>query len=155
MDTENEKQLLKIARMGAENIASDIPDKIDPASVSATATIPFRALVIRTIMRARIAELALVACDLFDEGRKVSAFILVRSVLESVAIINAINQRMERALDDAMVGDSGEYLNRLGWGSKNDLTSDEAINILTLIAKLDKRYKGNYVQIQYDDLSEV
>ena len=155
LDKLTDDQLLEIARIGSENIASDVPEKIDPASVSTRATIPFRALVIRTVMRARLAELTTVASNLFDRDTRVSAFILTRAALESVAIINAINKRMLRAIEENEVGDSGEIFERLGWGSKNDLTPADAINILTQITKLDKQYPEMHVQIQYDDLSEV
>ncbi len=155
LDILYDDRLLEIALMGAENISSDVPDKIDPASVSTRATIPFRALVIRTVMRARLAELTITACDLFSRNVRVSAFILTRSALESVAIINAINSRMRKAINEGNVGDSGQYFDRLGWGSRNDSTPVDAINILTLIAKLDSKYPKMHVQEQYDDLSEV
>ena len=155
LDSLTDDQLLELAKTGAKNIASDIPDKIDPASVSTRATIPFRALVIRTVMRARLAELTTAACDLFSRDARVSAFILTRSFLESVAIVYAINDRMLRAIDEGKVGDSGKIFERLGWGSRSDLTPAEAINTLTLISKLDRKYPEMQVQEQFDNLSEV
>lgn len=149
------EQLLELARVGAENIASDIPDKVDPASVSISTPIPFRALLIRTVMRARMAEITQVAYDLFANDKRVSGFIMARVAIENVALINGINDRMLRALNEKKVGDSGDYLNQLGWGSRTNITPDHAINILTLISKLHTKYDKFHVQDQYDDLSEI
>ncbi len=106
-------------------------------------------------MRARMAEIAQVAYELFSDDKRVSGFIMARVTLENVALINAVNDRMLRALKEGEVGDSGDYLNQLGWGSRNDFTPANAINIITLIGKLNTRYEEFHVQNQYDDLSEV
>lgn len=113
----------------------------------------YRCLVLRELVYWRFADLLAQAAHLLHARHILGARILIRSAIETLAILIYLNQRTAAVLDGtANFFDFEEMTVRLMLGSRNKTTSFESINILTVLEKCEKRYPG-IVEI-YGELSE-
>lgn len=114
----------------------------------------YRSIVLRELVCWRFTDLLAQTAYLIRGQRILGARILIRSAIETIAILIYLNQRTEIVLngDSTSFFDFATMTSRLMLGSRNATTRHEAINILSVLEKCEKRYPG-IVKV-YGDLSE-
>jgi hypothetical protein len=85
-------------------LSNSLSPAVDPATVSKTAKIPFKALLLRELLAYRLAELSTSACELFRDGRTIAATILTRAALEAVAWLFVLDKRVGKCLAKKALG---------------------------------------------------
>jgi hypothetical protein len=113
----------------------------------------YRSIVLRELVCWRFTDLLAQAAHLIRSQHILGARILIRSAIETLAILIYLNQRTEAVLNGTMsFFDFASMTSRLMLGSRNATTRHEAINILSVLEKCEKRYPG--IAKVYGDLSE-
>lgn len=113
----------------------------------------YRSIVLRELVCWRFTDLLAQAAHLIRSQHILGARILIRSAIETLAILIYLNQRTKAVLKGtASFFDFADMTSRLMLGSRNATTRHEAINILSVLEKCEKRYPG-IVKV-YGDLSE-
>jgi hypothetical protein len=114
--------------------------------------LPMKVLSLREALLFRIADLSEAALSL-EPGHGMGAAILARSVMETTAVLFALQEMVLRVATTGQLGDFDKTtVMRMLFGSRNKKTPVEAINVLTQIDRMDKTFKG--LRSWYDDLSE-
>lgn len=103
----------------------------------------YRSCVLRESVSWRTHDLLVQAQTLFSRGHVLGSRILLRSALESLAILVYLNGM----IDQMLKGDLGFHefsakTSRLLLGSRNETTKHTSINIVTVIEQCDKKYPG-------------
>lgn len=114
---------------------------------------PFRSLMLRESVAWRAHDLLAQAHALHKAGHTLGSRILIRSAVETIALLIYLNQLTK----DVVAGSENFHLfsektSRLLLGSKDKSTKHESINILTVLKRADQKYPG--VMDMYANLSE-
>ncbi len=113
----------------------------------------YRSIVLRELVLWRFTDLIAQAAHLIRAQHILGARILIRSAIETLAILIYLNQRSSAVVSGtASFFDFAEMTSRLMLGSRNQTTRLEAINILSVLEKCEKQYPG-IVKV-YGELSE-
>ncbi len=120
----------------------------DPKSFT---KLPMKVLSLREALLFRIADLSEAALSLEPE-HGMGAAILARSVMETTAVLFALQEMVLRVATTGQLGDFDKTVMRMLFGSRNKKTPVEAINVQTQIDRMDKTFKG--LRSWYDNLSE-
>jgi hypothetical protein len=114
---------------------------------------PMRSWMLREALLWRQHDLMSQSYSLYQQGHMLGARILLRSGLETLAILIYLNQLTGQVLDGKLSFHAwGEKTTILLLGSRNNETMPLTINILTILEKCDGRYPG--LKKLYDSLSE-
>lgn len=90
---------------------------------------------------------------MFAQNHVLGSRILLRSALESVAILIYLNQMTKCVLDGTLdFYTFSDKTSQLLLGSRNKTTKHDSISIVTVLTQSDKRYKG--ILDVYEDLCE-
>jgi hypothetical protein len=149
---ESNAALLDEAKQRVALLTANLPTIVDPASISYSAKTPFKALCFREALIWRMEEFALVSCELYAASRVASAMKMTRGCQENTAAAWYLNELVQGAIDRGDVNGLDERLMRLLLGSKNGVSAVSAVNVLTLVDRVDKKVPG--FRKSYDDLSE-
>lgn len=144
--------MLNEAKELAQLIESSLPEKIEIAALSLNSKLPFKALSLRELLIHRVANLATPAVELFEHQREVSAILLTRGVIETVAIMFALHRALTTFLDNHDVPTFDHFLMQSLMGSRLPDASHQAKNIVTLIQHVEKTIPG--FESVYNSLSE-
>jgi len=114
---------------------------------------PFRSLMLRESVAWRAHDLLFQAHTLHNAGHILGSRILIRSAVETIALLIYLNQLTKSVL----AGTENFHLfsqktSKLLLGSKDKSTKHESINILTVLKKADEKYPG--LMDMYANLSE-
>ncbi len=113
----------------------------------------YRSIVLRELVLWRFTDLLAQAAHLIRDKHILGARILIRSAIETLAILIYLNQKTAAVLDGkASFFDFANMTSRLMLGSRNQTTRVEAINILSVLEKCDKQYPG--IAKVYGEFSE-
>jgi hypothetical protein len=113
----------------------------------------YRSLVVREALMWRMHDLGLQTVSLTKQQHYLGARILLRSALETLAILIYLNQKTEDVVDGNLeFFDFEEVTMQLLMGSRNEATSKHSVNILTALQRADKVHDG-LVQM-HESLSE-
>ena len=130
----------------------NLPNRVDPASLTWDSKIPWKAVNLREALLYRITELGESAIDLYEkQDRIISAHLITRAVHETTALFYSFYLKLKKVTDDQFLTDFDEFLNKLLFGWKND-KDFPALNILNAVDKLDNLIEG--FRHNYDRLSE-
>lgn len=88
----------------------------------------------------------------YNNDSTVSFALLVRAILETSALMFTLDKDIARAIEIGNTNELEDRLHKTTIGSRNDSTPETAVNALTCLGKLDKKYSG--IRKYYDDLSE-
>ncbi|MDC7677164.1 hypothetical protein [Asticcacaulis machinosus] len=133
-------------------LSQSLPNMVDVGALGVISKAPYKLLIIRESLIWRTEELARSAIVLWKTDNNVAAALLVRGVMESVALQHKLYSILKGR--EALTSDSlDDVLMRLLMGYKNDKAFPEAINIKTLVEKLAKKIPS-FSEI-YDVLSEI
>jgi len=147
-----EKKELAKSKQLSRRLSSNLPKKIEAASLSHYSKLPFKAFSLREALIHRIAELSEVAVELFESEKSVSAIIMTRAVYETTSVLYWLYKSLEKVCTKKDLGNIDEFFMKSLFGSKNGEGSLESYNILTAIDHTDKDFKG--YRNAYDSLSE-
>ena len=145
-------ELLAEARQRQQLITDNLPEGVDPRSLTLSSKTPNVAMCFREAQLCRAEEFARAACDMFERGDCVVGIANTRAVFESVAAIHFLNEKIKRQIEEGLEQDIHEQLVRLLTGFKNEATFPAAVNVLTTIDTLDRKVPG--FRHEYDRLSE-
>lgn len=113
----------------------------------------YRVWMLRELAFWREHDLMVQSYALHQHGYGLGARILLRSGFETLATLIYVNLLMQQVLDGKLnFHVFGEKTSLLLLGSRNNDKMPDAINILTILAKCDKRYPG--LMKTYENLSE-
>jgi hypothetical protein len=113
----------------------------------------FRVWMVRELAFWREHDLMVQSYALHQQGHGLGARILLRSGFETLATLTYLNLLMQQVFDDKLnFHVFGEKTALLLLGSRNNEAMPDAINILTVLGKCDKRYPG--LMKIYEGLSE-
>jgi hypothetical protein len=114
---------------------------------------PFRSWELRELVYWRTHDLLVQSYELHKLNHGLGARILLRSALETIALLIYLNQRMKKVLEGALDYHSFSLnTEKLVLGSRDGSTPIDTIGILTIIDNADKQYVG--IRKIYDTLSE-
>ncbi len=112
-----------------------------------------RCIILRELVAWRFTDLLKQAVVLQKAQHILGARILLRSAMETLALLVYSNQRMETIMHTGEgFLEFSETTTKLILGSRNKSTNYKAINILTILDKFDENYQG--VKGMYEALSE-
>lgn len=143
---------LTTARSHLAEMEPYLPSKISAGEIGVWSKAPYKALVVRGGLLWRSHELGADAIEAFSDGRLATAIILTRAVIENVALHWRLADLIERR-QEGHPNEVSETLTRMLVGWKNDAEFPEALNVLTMIGRLNKVIPG--LRDAYDQLSEV
>lgn len=104
---------------------------------------PFRSLVLREALLWRMHDLGQQILILSQQQHLLGARILLRSAIETLATLIYLNQKTNAVTARELSFFAFDELTKqLLMGSRNDATSQAAINILTVLTKADKKHPG-------------
>jgi hypothetical protein len=102
-----------------------------------------RSLVLREAIGWRTHDLLTQALALFKLNHVLGCRILVRSAIESIALLAYLNLQMRQVVSGSLPFlDFSDKTTRLILGSKDKSTEHESINIMTIIGHVEKRFPG-------------
>ena len=130
----------------------NLPQKVDPASLTLNSKLPFKAMSLREVLLYRITELTEEACRLYEAKKNVAAILLTRSALETAAMLYWLHMEISGVVDRSETGSIDSYLMKAIFGSRDGIGPVEAHNVLTAIQHLDRKYEK--FRRYYDRLSE-
>lgn len=143
---------LKEARQLADLIASSLPERIQIAALSMESKLPFKALTLKELLLHRVSVLATSAVELFEQERAIPAVVLTRSIVETLAVLYALHERLISFLKTKNISDLDNFLMQSLMGARNQPDLPNPINILTLIDRVEKTVPG--FRSVYDNLCE-
>lgn len=104
---------------------------------------PYRIAVLRESLLWRMHDLSVQSVVLADSGHILGARILLRSAIETLALLIYTNQKIRAVLSGSLsFFDFDEITKQLLMGSKNGATEAAAVNILTVLNQAEKDYEG-------------
>ena len=114
----------------------------------------YRLWSLRELVSWRFCDLIYQAALLQKDKQSLGAGILLRSAIETIAVLIHSNIQMEKVLNlDISFWDSSRKTIRLLLGSRDDFTEHDAIGVLSIIDKCDKN-RDYELREKYDYLSE-
>lgn len=150
---DDSQTFLDEAKLYVKSLRMSLVSRTDPAQVSLTAKIPYKALQIREALLYRATDLADASCVLADMQNLISATCTTRAFQETLAMLFYINRKVKKAIDDQNFSVLDETLMKALTGSKNNPAMRDPINILTMVDRVEKEIPG--FRGVYDNLSEL
>lgn len=139
------------ARKLAELLRQNLPTEIGVVAMGVMEKAPYNLLSVREALAWRTEELARGACDMLERDDLAAGALLTRAVVESAAFIfrlkDILDTRGKRTL-----GETNDTVFRMIVGWKGDPDFPEAVNINTLIDRMEKKIPG--ARKSYDSLCE-
>jgi hypothetical protein len=145
-------KLLSDARRLTAEITGNLPKAIHATDLGVPSKIPFKAVSLREALIHRLADLSDIACKLYEQNRIVPAIIMVRAVMETLAMLYLLYVKVDRVVTSRELGEIDDFLMRGIFGWRNETLAAQPLNILKAVDELDRKFKG-YRRL-YDDLSE-
>ena len=139
---ETPESILKEAKQLTDAIASSLPDQIQIAALSLKSKLPFKALSLREVLIHRVSSLATAAIELFEREATIPAVVLARAVLETVAVMYSLNQRLLIFFNTKNIAELDDFLMRSLMGARNNPDLPKSINVKTLIDKIERIIPG-------------
>ncbi len=104
---------------------------------------PYRCLVVREALLWRMHDLGEQIIVLYEQQHILGARILLRSAIETLALLIYLNQKISAVLEGSLSFFEFDRLTiQLLMGSKNNVTDQAAVNILTVLEKADRKHSG-------------
>lgn len=149
---DTEQKLLATVRKLIQELKTGLPEKIDAATVSPVAKVPYKVLSYRNALAWRTEEIARSACDLLERNDIGAGVILARATAENAAAIYYLKQLVHRNTPRISDEDLDNRVMQLLLGSRSNEDMPKALQVLTMLDKADKAFRG--MRSTYDQLSE-
>jgi hypothetical protein len=135
-----------------EEIRLLINDRVEHFEYSHKAKIPFKVHSFIEIMNLRMLDFCEASYLLINRNHIIPSLTLIRALFENVAVTYRISSAIDKSLySNKMTENFDDLITKISLGTRYD-NDMSAINILTNIEKLDKKYNG--IKKFYDDLCE-
>ncbi len=148
----NDNKGIELARMQIASFQGSKPTKVPVTAFSLKSKIPHKTISLREILFMRELDLTTEALTLFERGRHVPAMVLTRAAMESAALLIFLDIQVSDFLQNQENTKLNTFLEKSLLGSRDQSTEREAINILTVINRVDRMH--NSYRHMYDQLSE-
>lgn len=143
---------LEVARAFAKAISESLPSELYVGSLTLNSKLPFKAFEIRELLIHRASDLANGAINIFDEEMIVPAIVLVRSLIETTALLYSLYERTQGFLIRKDVAEYDQFLMSCLVGSRDKEAKYQSINVLNHIDRFERLVPG--FRQMYDSLSE-
>lgn len=134
--------MLREANEFATELRQGLVKTITPADISATAKVPFKLRVLRELLLHRVSDLSDAACLHYNNDSTIPALVLTRAAFETMAMLFYLNKNVEAAHNGRDVEALDDIAMKGTFGAKDKSTPYEAVNVLTVIRHLEKKYPG-------------
>lgn len=151
--TPDDEQNFAVSANVLAELKASLPAKVEAEKSSRKAKLPFFVTCLRECLLFRITELGESACKTIKSGELVSGAVLVRALLEAVALIVLLDQRVRETIESGDIQTLDDLVSRTLVGCRNKVTPLEAINVRTVLEHASKKYEG--LGKVYDELSEI
>jgi hypothetical protein len=146
------KLMLQEARDLVDKIASSLPERIQISALTLKSNIPFKVLSLRELLIHRVSDIAVPAIDLIERGKLIPGAILVRAVVETVALLFTLHERLGRFFEDKNIEELEKNLMIFLLASRNKTGPREAINVKNFVDRVEKTVPG--FKPSYESLCE-
>ena len=145
MNKKHQELLIEAKRLTAL-VNENLPDAVDPCSISTVSKLPYKVMVIRESLLYRASELASASCCQYEEGNLASAVTLTRALAETVAVLNFLNVETKKIISTKSIIEFDKTVMKILMGSRKYDDLPQAINVITIYEKLDKlkEFSGAY-----------
>ncbi len=109
---------------------------------SLNSTIPYKLVGARELLLLRTTDIAEAGWLLFKDEKIIPSFVLMRACVETCCLAYYLNMKASQFLEDKNVDVFDEVLGRVLGGTREDESSPQAINVLTMVDHIDKEYDG-------------
>jgi len=148
----NDEKMIALSRKLAENIREGLPKGVNARAFTLESKLSFKVTSLREVLIHRIAELALTAVELYESDKLVSAFVVTRAVIETVAMIYWLHEKVMEFLSSKDIQKLDDFLMRAMLGSRDGTTSLDSYNVLAAVDRVDKEFLD--FRKMYDRLCE-
>jgi hypothetical protein len=156
MSDETVADYLKRSRELTDAIMNSLPERIEIAALPLNSKIPFKAISLRELLFHRAAALASPAVALYEAGNTVSAIVLTRALMETVAVLVDLQTKLNSFLVTKDEQSLDAFLMKCMFANRHEDEGgrDEyyTSSILSFIDRFDKKVSG--FRATYDALSE-
>lgn len=152
-DVFNETDLLGKGKLLSQALKASLPPRIDPATISTKAKIPFKALCVREVLLYRVSELAEAALRCYEDSQLVAAATLSRALMESVALSYWLYKELQHTLERGSSDKINEFLGKALVGTRNEGTPLLAHNVMSAIDVVTKDLPD--FRKLYEELCEI
>ena len=147
------KQLINEADKQYKDFIVVLPTKVSREDVSRTSLSALKAHLIRAGLLHRTADISKAVISLYKQGSYLPAIVLARSSVETFAVLHYFRKKLEKSVESGNSIEIDETLMRVLFGDRESDDGVDAVNVLTVIDKLDKEVDG--IRSLYDSLCEV
>ncbi|MBC7543777.1 MAG: hypothetical protein H7338_13710 [Candidatus Sericytochromatia bacterium] len=147
------QELLDEAEKAVARIEASLVDRLDPASLSVRAKIPFKVVAFSEALLWRSADLGRVSLSLFKAEEGMPACIIARSLIECGALFWYVAGLVRSAIKLKTVNVIDEKIRQLLLGSRDRTTEVAALNVVTVIEKIGREH--SFFKEQYEALCEI
>jgi hypothetical protein len=133
-------------------LGDSLPDRVDPGLKDLATQTRFHVICLRDVISHRIKDLSEKVLPLYQSEQRIPAFLVTRAIIESVALLYHLHQKIVSAIKNKDVIELKDWLKNAIFGSRNTDTDMTSPNILTALDSMDKEYSG--IRVMYDQLSE-
>lgn len=148
----SDEERLALAKKIAVEIAGSLPKELYAGSFTLNSKLPYKACSFREVLIHRVSDLADASIELLVTGNLVPAFVMVRSVVETTAMMYWLSERSKDFLEKREEGAFDEFLMKGMLGSRDGTTGQSSHNVLTAVNHLNKEFDG--IRGMYDQLCE-
>lgn len=148
----SDDERLALAKKIAAEIAGSLPKELYAGSFTLHSKLPYKACSFREVLIHRVSDLADASIELLVVGNLVPAFVMVRSVVETTALMYWLHEKSKEFLEKRDENAFDEFLMKGMLGSKDGTTGETSYNILTAVDRLNKEFDG--IRGMYDRLCE-
>jgi len=135
-----------------EDIRLLLNDRVEHFEYSRKAKIPFKVHSFIEIMNLRMFDFCEASYLLINSNHIIPSLTLIRTLFENVAVTYRISSAIDKSLkSNKLTEDFDDLITKISLGTRYD-SDVSAINIMTNIEKLDKKYNG--MLKFYEDLCE-
>ena len=139
-------------RRRVEKIRERLPLSVSASALGVRSSAPYLLLCLRAALSWRTEELGRCACDVLARDDVAAGILLTRAVIESTAMMWRLKELLEDR-DKLGPEELDNILDKMLYGWKKSASElPEAFNVLTLIDRMDRQFRG--IRERYDELSE-
>lgn len=145
-------ELLEEAGAKVQLLTDNLPNIVDPASISLSAKIPFKVICYREAILWRTEELSRCAYDMYRREEIVAGAILTRAVIETAAAVWYLMNLVQKQIDCGVAENLDNKVMKLLMGDKTNDEMPMPVHVIDMVREADKSIPG--IMSRYESLSE-
>ena len=148
----DELTALTACQVSLANFKNSLVARVDPAGLTRRSKIPFKLFSLKELLLHRMTSLVESALTLYESNRRVPSFLVIRGCMETAGSVVYVRKKCERYVENKDLDSFDESLIKGLAGGRDENAKIAAVNVLTLIDKIDNEYQG--YRKMYDVLCE-